>query len=140
MHMVTCQALWPLLISPNGFIPSVLKPNLTFRASSTKSLNVLSIFRHCDPSAGCLSIPSCLRSSACHRIILACDLFLKNRFSLGIIGKYHITLAGILFFKGCPSTSPGSSRLILYHSALQTGHASRFSYSPRYRIQSFGHA
>jgi hypothetical protein len=30
-----------------------------------------------------------------------------------------------------PSTSLGSSRLILYHDAWHTGHASKFSYSLR---------
>src|SRR6185312_11125340 len=115
--------------SPNGFIPSVLKPNLMFLGSLTKSGNSLSTFLHRDPSAGCLNIRSCLRSSLCHRINLALDLFLKKRFKRGITGKYHITLAGTFFLTGSPSTSPGSFCLILYRFASQTGQASSFSYS-----------
>jgi hypothetical protein len=50
-------------------------------------------------------------------------------------------LAGTLFFgHSSSSTSPGSSRKILYRDALQTRHLSKFSWSPWYRIQSLGHA
>ena len=108
MHRVTGQVLCPLLISPKGFMPSVLKPNLMFLASKAKSVNVLSIFLHYDPSAGCLNIESCLRSSLCHRINLALSLFLNRRFKCGIIGEYHMTLAGTFFRGRSPSTSPGS--------------------------------
>ena len=55
------QVLCPLLISPKGFMPSVLKLNLMFLASKAKSVYVLSIFLHYDPSAQCLNIESCLR-------------------------------------------------------------------------------
>ena len=68
MHRVTGQVLCPLLISPKGFMPSVLKSNLMFLASKAKSVYVLSIFLHCDPSA------------LCHRINLALSLFLNRRF------------------------------------------------------------
>src|SRR5688572_32209679 len=129
IQRVTGQVLWPLLNSPNGLNPSVLKPNLMFLASLSKSGNVLSVDLHCAPSAGCLTISSSLRSSLCHRINLAFALFLNKRFKCGIIGKYHITFAGTLFLGDCPSTSPGSSRLILYRRASQTGQASNFSYS-----------
>src|SRR3954463_8527372 len=101
-------------------MPSVFRPNLKFLASSAKSLYFLSIFLHCDPSAGCLTISSCLRSSLCHRNNLACSLFLNKRFNRGIIGAYHITLAGTHFLGGSPSTSPWSSRLILYRNAPHT--------------------
>jgi hypothetical protein len=37
IHRVTGQVLWLLLISPKGFMPSVLKANLMFLASSAKS-------------------------------------------------------------------------------------------------------
>ena len=125
---------------PNGFIPSALRPNLMFLASFSKYGNSLSMFLHWDPSAGCLRNTSCLRSSLCHRINLAFSLLLNKRFRRGIIGKYHITLDGILFGVGSPSTSPGSSRLILYRNVPQTGQESRFSYSsPWYKIQSLGH-
>src|SRR3954464_3706333 len=110
-------------------MPSVLRPNHKFLASSVKSEWSLSIFLYCDPSAGCLNFPSFLRSSLCHRNNLACSLFLNMRFNLGIIGAYHITLAGTLFRRGSPSTSPGSSHPILYRNTLHTGHLSKFSYS-----------
>ena len=107
------QVLCPLLISPKGFMPSVLKPNLMFLASKAKSVYVLSIFLYCDRSAGCLNIESCLRSSLCHRINLAFSLFLNRCFKRGIIGEYHMTFTGTLF-RGCsPSTSTRSSFLIL---------------------------
>jgi len=113
MHRVTGQVLCPLLISPKGFMPSVFKPNLMFLATKVKLVYVLSIFLHCDPSARCLNIESCLRFSLCHRINLALSLFLNRRFRRGIIGEYHMTLAGTLF-QGCsPSTSQGSSFRIL---------------------------
>src|SRR6185503_3768946 len=63
MHRVTGQVLCPLLISPKGFMPSVFKPNLMFLATKLKLVYVLSIFLHCDPSARCLNIESCLRFS-----------------------------------------------------------------------------
>ena len=107
MHRVTGQVLCPLLISPKGFMPSVLKPNLMFLASKAKSVYVLSNFLHCDPSAGCLNIESCLRSSLCHRINLAFSLFLNKYFKHGIIGEYHMTLAGTLFRGHSPFTSLG---------------------------------
>src|ERR1041385_8179773 len=112
-------------------MPSVLRPNHKFLASFLKSELPLSIFLHCDPSAGCLNFPSLLRSSLCHRNNLACSLFLNRHFNRGIIGAYHITLAGILFLGGSSSTSPGSSRLILYRNASHTGHAFKSSYAPR---------
>src|SRR3954464_11581224 len=118
-------------------MPSVLRPNLKFLASRAKSGYSRLTFIHYDPSTGCLNIASFLRSSMCHRNNLACSLFLKRRFNRGIIGAYHITLAGTFFLGASPSTSPGSSRLILYRSAVHTGHASKFSYfSPRQRMQS----
>jgi hypothetical protein len=95
IHRVKGHVLWLLPHSLNGFIPSVLKPNLMFLASLSKSRNSLSMFHHCDPSGGCLSIWSYLQSSLCHRINFACALFLSKRFKRCIIGKYHITLAGI---------------------------------------------
>src|ERR1044071_3477263 len=76
-------------------MPSVLRPNHKFLASSVKSEWSLSIFLHCDPSAGCLNFPSFLRSSLCHRSNLACSFFMNRRFNRGIIGAYHITLAGL---------------------------------------------
>src|SRR3954462_3003802 len=97
-------------------MPSALKPNHMFPVSfSNLSFFVftLSIFLHCDPSAGCLNFPSFLRSSLCHCNNFACSLFLNRHFNRGIIGAYHITLAGTLFLGRSSSTSPGSSRLIL---------------------------
>ena len=140
IQSVTGQILWPLLCSPKGFMPSVLKPNLKFLASFANFGNVLSTFLHCDPSAGCLNILSCLHSSLCHRINFAFVLFMNKCFRCGIRGKYHITFAGTLFLIRILSSSPGSSRLILYRHALHTGHKFKFSYSPRYRMQSLGQA
>src|SRR3989337_1441023 len=113
-------------------MPSALKPNHTFLGSPANSARYfLVIFLHCDPSVGALNFSSFLRSSLCHRINLACSLFMNRRFSCGIIGAYHITLAGTLFLGRSPSTSPGSSRLILYRNAPHTGHVFKSSYSSR---------
>jgi hypothetical protein len=112
IHSVTGQVLWPLLNSPNGLKPSVLKPNLMFLASPAKCFYFLSIFLHWDPSAGCLSMWSCLQSLLCHVTNLAFYLFLNRRFKRGIIGKYHITFAGtFVILGGVPSRAPGSSSL-----------------------------
>ena len=98
IHRVTGQVLRLLLCSPKGLMPSALKANHTFLASpANSSLYFLSIFLHRDPSAGTLNFPSFLRSSLCHRINLACSSFLNRGFNRGIIGAYHITLAGIFF-------------------------------------------
>src|SRR4051812_2685189 len=98
-------------------MPSALKPNHMFLGSFVNLpfsfSSILSIFLHFDPSAGCLKFPSFLRSSLCHRNNLACSLFLNRRFKRCIIGAYHVTLAATLFLGRSPSTSPGSSRLIL---------------------------
>src|SRR5215216_5682795 len=111
---------------------SALKPNHTFLASPANSSQYfLSIFLHYDPSVGALNFPSFLRSSLCHHINLACSSFLNRRFNRCIIGEYHITLAGTLFLGRSLSTSPGSSRLILYRNAPHTGHVFKSSYAPR---------
>src|SRR3954467_5514558 len=111
---------------------SALKPNHTFLGSLLNSTrHFLSIFLHCEPSAGALNFPSFLRSSLCHCINLACSSFLNRRFNRRIIGAYHITFTGTLFLGGSPSTSPGSSRLILYRNAPHTRHAFKSSYAPR---------
>ena len=87
-----------LLCSPKGLMPSALKANHTFLGSfANSSQYFLSIFLHCDPSAGALNFPSFFRFSLCHRINLACSSFLNRRFNRGIIGAYHITFAGTLF-------------------------------------------
>ena len=125
MHKVTSQVLWPLLISPKRFMPFVLKPNLMFLASKTKSVYVLSIFLHCDPSVGCLNIESCLHSSLCHRISLAFPLFVNKHLKCAIIGEYYITLAGTLFLGCSSSTSLGSffsdlvTQCIAYRACIQ---------------------
>jgi hypothetical protein len=46
IQSVTGQVLWPLLCSPKGLMPSILKPNLMFLASSAKAGNVMSTFLH----------------------------------------------------------------------------------------------
>src|SRR3954470_11433192 len=112
-------------------MPSALTANHTFLGSfANSSQYFLTIFLHCDPSAGTLNFPSFLRSSLCHHINLACSPFLNRCFNCGIIGAYHITFVGTLFLGGSPSTLPGSSRLILYRNAPHTGHAFRSLYAP----------
>ena len=90
IHSVTVQVLWLLLCSPKGVMPSAHKPNHAFLASPAKSPHFLSIFFHCDRSAGALNFSSFLWSSLCHHINLACSLFLNRCFNHGIIGAYHI--------------------------------------------------
>jgi hypothetical protein len=46
IQSVTGQVLRPLLCSLKGFMPSVLKPNLTFLASSAKVGYALSTLHH----------------------------------------------------------------------------------------------
>ena len=121
IQSVTSQVLWPLLWSPKGFMLFILKLNLIFFVSFANIGNVLSTFLHWDPSAGCLNI-----LSLCHGINLAFVLFMNKHFRRDIREKYHITLAGTLFLIRIPSTSPGSSRGILYRHVLHTGHESKF--------------
>ena len=111
-----------------GFMSSIFKPNLMFLPSSTNVGNVLSTFLHWDPSAVCLNILCCLRSSLCHRFNFAFILFMNKLSKHGIRGKYHITLVGTLFLTRTLSTSLGSSRGVLYRHTLHTGHAFKFSY------------
>ena len=85
----------------------------TYQSPANSFLYFLSIFLHCDPLVGTLNFLSFLWSYLRHRINLACSLFWNKRFNYGIIGAYHITLAGIFFLGRSPSTSPGSSRLVL---------------------------
>ncbi len=65
LYMVssTGQVLCELLKSPNGFIPSVLKTNLTFLGSFTISGCSASKFFHCRASAGCRIISVVFRPS-----------------------------------------------------------------------------
>jgi hypothetical protein len=112
MHRVTGQVLWPLLNSPNGLKPFVLKPNLLFHPSPAKSFYFLSIFLYWDQSAECLNMWSCLRSFLCHVVNLACFEFLNKCFKRGIIGKYHITFVStFVILWGVPSRAPESSSL-----------------------------
>jgi len=85
-----------LLYLPKRFIPSLIKPNIKFLVLYAKSWNSLLILLHRDPSVACLNILSCLWSSLCHHINLACALFLNKYFKYGIIGKYHITILILL--------------------------------------------
>jgi hypothetical protein len=59
MHIITGQVLYGFLISPKGFIPSVLRPNLIFLGSLETSYSWLrSKCFHCLPAAGCQIFPS----------------------------------------------------------------------------------
>jgi hypothetical protein len=62
MHIITGQVLCGFLISPKGFIPSVLRPNLIFHGSLEKSFSWLrSKYFHCLPSVGCWIFSSFFR-------------------------------------------------------------------------------
>src|ERR1043165_822298 len=65
-------------------MPSALKPNHMFLGSFVNLpfsfSSILSIFLHCDPSAGCLKFLSFLQSSLCHCNNLACSLFPNKTF------------------------------------------------------------
>jgi hypothetical protein len=61
MHTITGRVLCGFIISPKGFIPSVLRPYLIFLGSLEKSSSWLrSKCFHCLPSAGCRIFPSLL--------------------------------------------------------------------------------
>jgi hypothetical protein len=60
---ITGQVLCGFVISPKGFIPSVLKANLTFLGSLENLGWLRSKIFHCQASAGCGSFPSFLRPS-----------------------------------------------------------------------------
>lgn len=107
-------------------MPSLLGSELSTGLTHS---SCLSMFLHCNPAVGKLRKSSCLCSFLCHCINLMFALLLNKRFKHDIIGKYHITLPGTPFLVGSPSTSLGSSRLILYCYLLQIGQVSRFSYS-----------
>src|ERR1043165_6328649 len=110
-------------------MPSALKPNHAFLGSPPNSARYfLSIFLHCEPSAGCPKFPSFLWSSLCHCINLACSSFLNRRFNRGIIGTYHITLVGTLFLRGL---AVNVIRVISSDLIPHTGHAFKSSYAPR---------
>jgi hypothetical protein len=61
MHIITGQVLCGFLISPKGFIPLVLRPNLIFLGLLEKSSWLRSKCFHCLPSAGCQIFPSLFR-------------------------------------------------------------------------------
>src|SRR6266540_3907423 len=56
MERTTGQVLCEVLMSPNGFIPSVLNVNLTFLGSSPKFGYMVSIFLHWLASTGVLKL------------------------------------------------------------------------------------
>jgi hypothetical protein len=96
MVRITGHMLCLLLLSANGFIPSVLSVNLTFLGSSAKSRWLSLKSCHCFPSAGCQSFPSFLCSSeACQLISLASSGLASKHLNRSMTGRYHITKAGI---------------------------------------------
>ncbi|KAG8052891.1 hypothetical protein GUJ93_ZPchr0001g32040 [Zizania palustris] len=105
-HRKTGHVLCGFLISPKGFIPSVLSPILIFLGSSEKSGWARSNDFHCLASAGCRSFPSFFRPAKC-QINSSASLGLENiRFKRSITGRYHITKAGTflsIFFPGWSS-------------------------------------
>src|SRR6266540_3376159 len=60
MERTTGQVLCEVLMSPNGFTPSVLNANLTFLGSSPKFEYMVPIFLHWLASEGCQSFSSAL--------------------------------------------------------------------------------
>ena len=97
MDSSTGHVLCVLLLSPNGFIPSMLNANRTFLFSSPKSSWLASKVFHWRASDGCRSFPSFFKGrSSCHVISLAVFGLENKSFRRSITGRYHITKAGIL--------------------------------------------
>ena len=95
MVRITGHVLCLLLLSANGFIPSVLRANLTFRGSLANSGWLALKSCHCLPSAGCCNFSSFLCSSeACQLISWASSAFANKHLNRSITGRYHITNAG----------------------------------------------
>src|SRR6266508_1643199 len=96
MDRTTGQVLCELLMSPNGFIPSVLNANLTFLGSSPNLGLIVSIFLHWLASEGCRSISSVFfcAYSKCQLISSESLGFEDKRFKRAITCRYHMTMAG----------------------------------------------
>src|SRR5438128_5967467 len=135
MDRTTGQVLCELLMSPNGFIPSVLNANLTFLGSSPNLGRIVSIFLHWLPSEGCQSISPIFfcACSKCQLISSESLRFENKRFKRAITGRYHMTIAGIFLFflaleavssTSAQSSSSSRSSLRLYRLLLHTGHVS----------------
>jgi hypothetical protein len=84
--------LCEFLISPKGFIPSVLRSNIIFLGSLEKSSWLRLKCFHCLPSAWCWIFPSLFcwtcQSWSCASIALE-----NIRFKWSMTGRYHITRA-----------------------------------------------
>ena len=96
------------------FTPSVLKENRTFLGSELNSGLLLSKSCHWLPSAGCaITSSSTLRSSSHHVMSaasLGCRKICLKRL---VIGRYHITKAGIfLFFASLPNGVSSGGRVL----------------------------
>ena len=97
MVKITGQVLWSLILSLKGFILSVLKPNRTFLRSSLNSLCFSSILCYWLQSARCAILSSSTLRSSSHHVMSASSLgFRKIHLKRSVIGRYHITKAGIL--------------------------------------------
>jgi hypothetical protein len=113
MLRITDQVLCGFVISPKGFIPSVLKANLTFLGSLENSGWLTSKVFHYWASAGWRRFPSFLHPSgvACQIMSLA-SLALENiLFKRSSTGMYHITRARI--FLSLTSSSHSSIFFLL---------------------------
>jgi hypothetical protein len=96
MVRITGHVLCLLLLSANGFIPSVLGANLIFLGSLAKSQWLSLKSCHYFPSAGCRSFPLFLCSlEACQLISLASSGLANKHLNRSMTGRYHITKAGI---------------------------------------------
>ena len=82
MQRITGQVLWPLFISPKGFMSSVLKPNLMFLASKSNSGYVLSIFSPLWPISGVSQ----------HRVFLAFLFVPSHQLSIPFICKQTLKM------------------------------------------------
>jgi hypothetical protein len=108
----------------------MFKWNITYLASSTNSRNILSTFHHCENinEVSHRSIHIMIFFAPSHHLD---ELFvMKQTFQTSYYRDYHMTLEGIILLEGLPpSTSQGSSCLIMYRDVLHTKQTSNFSFS-----------
>ena len=117
-----------------GLTPSMAMLSHRLRTSSLNFLGHVSSIRFMSiESVGIHITPNSLLCEACHPYNIANSLQWKSLWILGIIGMC------LNILKGGPHDLPFFFYLS-YLSCPHFEHISLFSYSPLYRIQSFGHA
>jgi hypothetical protein len=114
MGRITDQVLCGFIISPKGFILSVLKANLTFLGPLENLGQLRSKVFHCRVSIGCRSFLSfiCPSSAACQITSLASLPLESKRFKRSITCRYHITRARI--FLSLTTSSPSSAAFFAF--------------------------